>query len=160
MTPRVSVAAVALLGALACAGGAGPSTAPAPSAPSMAGPEQAVKDFLDAAADSNVARMAELWGTAAGPAAATKVPPDYERRVVVMQAYLKPHRFRIFASTAPDATVPRRVVDVEFRRDQCVKVVPVTVVRTVAGRWLVNAVDIAMLGNPAKPCAEVTADST
>lgn len=157
MTPRVSVAAVTLLGALACGGGAGPAPAPAPS---MAGPEQAVKDFLDAAADSNVVRMADLWGTTAGPAGVTKVPPDYERRVVVMQAYLKPHRYRIFASTAPDATVPRRVVDVEFRRDQCVKVVPVTVVRAGDGRWLVNAVDIAMLGNPAKPCAEATADST
>ena len=42
--------------------------------------------------------MATLWGTAAGPAARTRQPADYERRIAVMQAYLRnddsPHRLR------------------------------------------------------------------
>jgi hypothetical protein len=75
---------VLLLALAACGGGPGPtaSAGPAPT------PEQAVRSFMQAAADSNLTRMAQLWGTRAGSAAKTGQPPDYQRRIAIMQFYL------------------------------------------------------------------------
>ena len=36
-----------------------------------------VKSFMQAVADSNLAKMASLWGTASGPASKTNQPPDW-----------------------------------------------------------------------------------
>ena len=57
---------------------------------------------MQAVADSNVDKMAHLWGTASGPAAKTNQPPDYQRRVAIMQAYLRNDSFRI-TSDVPEA---------------------------------------------------------
>ena len=112
---------------------------------------------MQAVADSNVARMAGLWGTASGPAARTRQPPDWERRVAIMQAYLRNDGFRV-TSDAPEST-DRRALQVEIRRQTCTWNVPFVAVRTSDGSWLVNQVDLTAAGNPARPCIEGTQDS-
>jgi hypothetical protein len=145
---RVVVLALAALAA--CGGSAGKSpAAPGP----VTSPRGAVEQFLQAVADSNLQKMAALWGTSAGPAATTNQPPDYARRIVVMQAYLKNEGIAI-TKDAPDGGPDRHLVQVELRRDLCTKTVPFTVIKLADGRWLVNQVDLAAAGNPARRCLQ------
>ena len=72
--------------------GCGGGSAPVQPATSAAA---AVRGFMQAVADSNVDKMAGLWGTANGPASQTRQPPDYERRVAIMLAYLRNDYFRV-----------------------------------------------------------------
>jgi hypothetical protein len=112
---------------------------------------------MQAVADSNLAKMAGLWGTASGPAARTGQPPDWERRVAIMQAYLRNEGFRLTADT-PETT-DRRALQVEIRRQTCTWNVPFVAIRTREGSWLVNQVDLTAAGNPARPCIEGAEDS-
>jgi hypothetical protein len=133
-------------------GGSGPANSePASSA---AG---AVQSFMKAVADSNLAKMATLWGTASGPAAETKQPPDWQRRVAIMQAYLRSDSFRLLGDT-PGNGPNQRDVQVEIKRQTCTWSVPFVAVKS-GQRWLVNQVDLSAAGNPARPCQE-GADST
>jgi hypothetical protein len=140
---RALVLAVVLA---ACGGGSAPSTvSPTTSA------RGAVDAFMQAVADSNLTGMASLWGTAAGPAARTNQPPDWERRIAVMQAYLKNESHRV-VSDAPSGGEARHAVQVEIRRQLCTWVVPFTTIRLGDGTWIVNQVDLTAAGNPARPC--------
>ena len=114
---------------------------------------------MQAVADSNLAKMAALWGGASGPAAKTHQPPDYERRLIVMQAYLRNDDSRI-ASDTPEGVPSKHSVQVEIRRSACTWTVPFTVIQLADGSWLVNQVDLGAAGNPARPCAPSDADST
>ena len=108
---------------------------------------------MRAVADSNLEKMASLWGTANGPASKTRQPPDWERRIVIMQAYLRNDSFRI-TSDMPDPDDNRRAQQVEIKRKACTWTVPFVSVKTRNGSWLVNQVDLAAAGNPARPCVE------
>jgi hypothetical protein len=108
---------------------------------------------MQAVADSNFEKMAALWGTANGPAAKTNIPPDYRRRIAVMQAYLRNQSFRI-VSDQPQATENRRAVQVEIKRETCTWRVPFTAIRITDGSWLVTQVDLAAAGNPSRPCVD------
>ncbi len=121
-------------------------------------PSSAVTGFLQAVSDSNLNKMATLWGTAAGPAARTKQPPDYERRVAVMQAYLRHDDSRIVSDT-PEANATRHAVQAELRRSACTWTVPFTVIQLADKSWIVNAVDLATAGNPSRPCDTHRADT-
>jgi hypothetical protein len=107
---------------------------------------------MQAVADSDLAKMATLWGTANGPASKTGQPPDYQRRIVIMQSYLRNQSFRI-TSDVP-ASPNRRDLQVEIRRQACTWSVPVVAIKMGDGSWLVNQVDLAAAGNPARPCLE------
>lgn len=107
-----------------------------------------------AVADSNLARMAELWGSTKGSAAKTGNPADFERRVVIMQAYLRGWPYRIMSNTQDGADVNRRVLYLELTRPNCQKQVPVTMVRADGGAWLVNSIDLALVGSPGATCEE------
>jgi hypothetical protein len=137
---------MALLLLAACGGGK-----PAPVQPvrTAAG---AVQGFMQAVADSNLAKMATLWGTTNGPAAKTGQPSDYERRIVIMQAYLQNQSFRI-TSDVPQSP-SRRDLQVELKRHTCTWSVPFVVVKTGDGAWLVNQIDLTAAGNPARPCLQ------
>ena len=87
---------------------------------------------MQAVADSNLSRMAELWGTSGGPAAQTKQPSDYERRIAVMQAYLRNESHKVLPSATPGDRQLARTFQVEIRRELCTWIVPFTVVK--AGR--------------------------
>jgi hypothetical protein len=119
---------------------------PAKSAPA------AVQGFMQAVADSNLTKMAFLWGTANGPAAKTRQPPDYGRRIAIMRAYLRSDSFRLVSDVAesPD----RRALQVQIRRQTCTWDVPFVAVKTTDGSWLVTQVDLAAAGNPSRPCQE------
>ena len=133
----------------ACGGG----TSAQNSAPPAGSASGAVRSFMQAVADSNLEKMASLWGTASGPAAKTNIPPDYRRRIAVMQAYLRNRSFRII-SDQPQATENRRAVQVELKRDTCTWNVPFVAIKTADGMWLVTQVDLAAAGNPARPCVD------
>jgi hypothetical protein len=141
---------------LAACGGSGAGVAPVRPAGTAA---EAVQSFMQAVADSNVAKMATLWGSYAGPASKTHQPSDYERRVAIMQAYLRHDDSRI-ASDTPENPPTKHSVQVEIRRSACTWVVPFVVIQLGDGSWLVNQVDIATAGNPARPCALTGRDTT
>jgi hypothetical protein len=137
---------------LAACGG---STAPVEPSKSAS---NAVQAFMQSVADSNLAKMATLWGTARGSAAKTHQPSDYERRIAIMQAYLRNESFRL-TSDVPEAT-DRRVVQVELRRQTCTWNVPFVVIKAGDGSWLINQVDLTTAGNPRRPCVEGQAGDT
>jgi len=135
----------------ACGGGT------APVQPSLSA-AAAVQGFMQAVADSNLAKMAGLWGTANGPASKTGQPPDHRRRIAIMQAYLRSDSFRL-TSDVPEAE-NRRALQVEIKRQTCTWTVPFVAIKAGDGSWLVNQVDLTAAGNPARPCVEATgADS-
>jgi hypothetical protein len=129
--------------------GCGGGTAPVQPAPTAAA---AVRGFMQAVADSNVEKMASLWGTANGPASQTGQPRDYERRVAVMQAYLRNDSFRVTSDV--EETPTRRALQVELRRQTCTWSVPFVSIKANNGSWLVNQVDLTAAGNPARPCLD------
>ena len=131
--------------------GCGQSSIAVPPSPS---PESAVEAFLESVADSNLAKMAQFWGTAKGSAAETNQPRDYRKRIEVMQVYLRHTSFRIASnSPSPDGDDLRDVV-VDLLRDTCVRQLPIRVVRTRASRWIIRNIDLTALGNPLIPCRE------
>jgi hypothetical protein len=133
----------------ACGGGARSAEPVQPSGSAAA----TVKSFMQAVADSNVAKMASLWGTASGPASKTNQPADWQRRVAVMQVYLRNHSYRL-TSDAPETDQSKHDVQVELKRETCTWSVPFVVIRLGDGSWLVNQVDLTAAGNPARPCQE------
>jgi hypothetical protein len=138
----------------ACGGGAGPATVrPAGTAP------EAVQGFMQAVADSNLDKMAALWGTAKGPAGRTHQPQDYQRRIAVMQAYLAHDDSRILSDT-PEVDPSRHAIQVQIRRQACTWTVPFGVIKLTDGSWIVNQVDLTAAGNPARPCNPSAADSS
>jgi hypothetical protein len=118
-----------------------------------------VQNFMRAVADSNLVAMADLWGTARGPAAKTKQPSDYERRIAVMQSYLSHDDSRIL-SDAPDGSEARHAVQVQLRRQACTWTVPFSVIQLSDGTWIVNQIDLTAAGNPARPCNPSQQDTT
>jgi hypothetical protein len=127
----------------------GGSSAPPPAQP-VSSAAAVVQSFMKAVADSNLAAMGALWGTAAGPASKTNVPPDWQRRVAIMQAYLKNDSFRLTADV-PQTDLNRRDLQVELKRQSCTWSVPFVALKTAAG-WVVTQVDLTAAGNPARPC--------
>ena len=107
---------------------------------------------MQAVADSNLAKMASLWGTTSGPASKTRQPPDYQRRIAIMRAYLRSDSFRVTSDVAE--TENRRALQVEIKRRTCTWGVPFIAIKTNDGSWLVNQVDLTAAGNPARPCVE------
>ena len=152
MIQRRWCAAAALLAA--CGGGTGAGAVRPANTPSAA-----VEKFMRAVADSNLNAMASLWGTAKGPAAQTKQPPDYERRIAVMQSYLSHDDSRIL-SDSPEDSPTRHAVQVEIRRQACTWTIPFSVIKLADGSWIINQVDLTAAGNPARGCSPSARDST
>jgi hypothetical protein len=131
----------------ACGGGSSvESSAPVASA------ADAAMGFLRAAADSNVTRMAELWGTSSGPASKTNQPTDYQRRIVVIQTFLWSDSSRVIGQAAVPGDDNRRTVTVAIWRGGCMKQLPFSMVRARDGSWLVQDPRLELAGNPARPC--------
>jgi hypothetical protein len=146
-----------LLGALLCvalpAGVAAQATKPS-------SPDDAMTQFLQAAADSNLGRMSELWGTSDGSSARTRKPNGYQKRVFLMYAYLKGGTTRIAASVPdPDGKGKKQQLLLDFRRGDCQKTVPAAAVLTRNEGWLVNSIDLSAVGVPGRSCGAGT-DST
>ena len=142
--PRSGLTLAGLLFAAACGGGG-----VTPEAPALQTAPQAVSAFMRAAADSNLTQMGALWGTAGGQVSRTQ---DNEKRLVVLQAYLKGDSTRIMADDPVPASSNQRRVTVALYRGTCVKQFPVIAVRQGNGGWLVLNVNVEHTGNPARPC--------
>jgi hypothetical protein len=132
----------------ACGGGTAAGAAAAP----VASASLAMRAFMQAAADSNLARMAQLWGTAAGSAAETGKPDGWEKRLIVIQAYLRGDSTRLVSDVPVTGMDNKRRVIVALYRYGCMRQIPATVTRGKSGGWLVEEVDITSAGNPARPC--------
>jgi len=133
----------------ACGGGAGGGSAAA--AP-VASASQAMLAFFQAAADSNLTRMAQLWGTAEGPASRTGKPDGWEKRLIVIQAYFRGDSTRVVSDVPVTGNDNQRRVIVALYRFGCMRQIPATVTRARDGGWLVEDFDIQTAGNPARPC--------
>jgi hypothetical protein len=99
-----------------------------------------VEEFMRAASDSNLTRMAQLFGTKGGSAARTRQPDNYAQRMVVMQAMLSGVSVRAIAETATEDN-DRKVVTTEFARGACKVTVPVRAVKAREG-WLVLGFEV------------------
>jgi len=117
--------------------------------------QQVVYAFMKAVADSNLHRMGDLWGTPRGPANQTHFPPEYEKRLAVMQVWLRGDSIRIVSDMPVRGKEDERQVAVVLHRGSCVKQIPMTTVRTSKG-WLVQTVDVSTAGNPMAPCQPVS----
>lgn len=132
---------------LVVACGSSPTTvAPSP------GPEYAVQEFMAAVADSNLPKMAEYWGTAKGSAAETGNPPDYPKRVEVIQLWLRGYSYRILASTPVDASRSAQSMEIEMLKGDCRKQVPFLAVKASGDRWVIQSIDLNAVGSPMMPC--------
>lgn len=144
--------AAVLLGAvLAACGGASSSGSPA-AAPVMSA-SQAMRDFMQAVADSNLTRMGQLWGTAKGAAGEINQPPElFEKRLILMQTYLRADSSKVVSDVSISGEADKRQVTVAIYRKGCMKQVPAVMIRLGNKGWIVNNVDLAPAGNPARPC--------
>lgn len=142
---RKTVLAIAVI--LAACGGQQGS---APTTP-VASPGQAMREFMQAVADSNLTRMSQLWGSSRGPATETHDPPDYEKRLVVIQLFLRADSSNVVSDMPFTGDDNRRKLVVQIYRQGCMKQIPATLLR-VKGAWIVNDVDLVSAGNPARPC--------
>ncbi|HEX5003910.1 MAG TPA: hypothetical protein VFV65_01255 [Gemmatimonadales bacterium] len=135
-----------LLVTAACAGGAGTSDPMA-----NRSPETTVRAFLSAARDTNLTLMANYWGGSAGPAAVSKKPDDYEKRIRIMQKYLMNDSAKVANLGTVDGHPDQVLVTMRLFLGKCQNSVPFIV-----GKWksqyLVQNVDVTSAGNPARPC--------
>jgi hypothetical protein len=142
--------------AAACGGGRSGSPAPAD-------PTETVRTFLDAANDSNLTVMAQLWGGRRGPVVdnlgAYEMDQDeLVKRLTVIQIYLAHDRYELVQESG--LTVAggdgRQGVTARLFRSGCIANVPF-VLAPWSGRWLVNDIDLSAVGNPARGCPTVPA---
>ena len=137
------ITAAALVG---CGGG---STG---SVPAEMSPPDVVRAFMRAVADSDLVRMGDLWGSNRGPANVTRFPPEYPRRLAIIQAWLRgSDSIRVVSDMPVQGSSNERTVVIAYHRAGCVKQIPLTTVRS-GKQWLVSSIDVGMAGNPAKPC--------
>ena len=115
-------------------------------------PEAAVNAFMKAVSDSNLARMTQLWGTSDGSAATTRKPADFQKRMYITYAFLKGGTYKISATEPSPAEKDQRYMILEFTRGDCNKLVPITAVKTKKEGWIVNALDLSLVGVPGRSC--------
>lgn len=142
--------ALVIMGVLLSACGGGSGQAPATPTPDA---EAVLQLFLHAVADSNVTVMADHWGNARGSASRTNNPPDYQKRIVIMQAFLRGTTYRVLSNDPVPGENNQRLIQVELSRSSCTNVVPFTMIRTGRGEWLVYQFNLELVGSPNRPCA-------
>jgi hypothetical protein len=133
----------------ACSAGGGSGT------PVPVDPSAVVADFLTDVKAGDLGAMSELWGTKRGPASENMDRDELRKRLTVIVAYLQ-HDSYEFTRTdalaiAGDEDV--RGVSVRLRRAGCEAVVPFTLVPW-SGGWLIQNIDLAPIGNPARTCSQ------
>lgn len=144
-----------LLALLACGGSAG---TPSPQDTATT-PEGAVRNFMQAVADSNITRMGRYWGTSRGPASVVHHPADYEQRLFVTQSFLRDSPFHVKGTDPVGNDANRQVVRVDLDRTdldgtRCTRAVPFTVLRAGKSGWIVTAIDLTLAGTPGRSCQE------
>jgi len=121
-------------------------------------PEGAVRNFMQAVADSNIPRMGRYWGTPKGPAAIVRQPADFEQRLGVTQAFLRNSPYRVVRTDPVMGNDARKMVVVELSRvdpdgKRCTKSLPFGVINAGKHGWIVNAVNLTLAGTPGRACS-------
>ncbi len=114
---------------------------------------ESLNQFLTAVRANDLSRMSNLWGTERGPAAQWMRPEQLRQRLTVIQRYLNHVGYRVVQG--PVAVPGRddlRTFQVELQRERCNRVVPIDIVRTRSGGWLVLDVHLEAAGNPVAAC--------
>jgi len=146
---RLALTLLLLAGSTACGKNPG---AGAPVPQSM---NESVKQFLAAVKANDLSRMGQLWGTERGPAADNMNPGVLQQRVTVIQKYLAHTGYVILEGPL---LVPGRdelrTFRVEIQRTNCNQVLPIDVVRTRSGGWLVYDVHLESAGSPGGRCPQ------
>jgi len=144
---RLAVHVVLLAALTACSNGQGPET-PVPQ--SM---NESVAQFLAAVKANDLKRMGELWGTERGPAAQSMNGDVLRQRLTVIQKYLDHTGYRVIEGPL---LVPGhqelRTYRVELQRASCNQVMPMDLIKTHSGGWLVYDVHLEAAGSPAGRC--------
>ena len=147
MKRRLAVHVVLLAALTACSNGQGPET-PVPQ--SM---NESVAQFLAAVKANDLKRMGELWGTERGPAAQSMNGDVLRQRLTVIQKYLDHTGYRVIEGPL---LVPGhqelRTYRVELQRASCNQVMPMDLIKTHSGGWLVYNVHLEAAGSPAGRC--------
>lgn len=112
-------------------------------------PSGAVEEFMRALADSNLTRMAELWGTAKGPVFRTK-PKNYEKQIVIMQLFLHGATAQTLGEV-PGEKSGTRTVTTLLSHSGCTVTLPFTVAKANEG-WVVENFDLDRAGQVNHPC--------
>jgi hypothetical protein len=112
---------------------------------------QAVEEYIRAASDSNLVRMAELFGTDKGTLTRLKVA-GADKRMVITHAYLAGVKVRAL-SEVKGAKPNERLVTTEISRGPCKVVLPVTAVESGKDGWLVRNLDLDAAREVNQPCA-------
>jgi len=114
---------------------------------------ESVAQFLAAVKANDQKRMGELWGTERGPAARSMNPDVLRQRLTVIQKYLDHTGYRIIEGPLlVSGRDDLRTYRVELQRSNCNQVLPIDVVRTRSGGWLVYDVHLESAGSPAGRC--------
>ena len=112
-----------------------------------------VEQFLAAVKANDLKRMGGLWGTDRGPASASMNPDVLRQRLTVIQRYLTHSGYRIIEGPlAVPARADVRTFRIELQREGCNQVLPIDVIRTRSGGWLVYDVHLESAGNPVARC--------
>lgn len=142
---RRLVAVLVVGGVLGCGG----RSVDAPTPRTM---ESAVTEFLAAVKRNDVAAMARLWGDERGPVSWMK-PEELSLRLRTIQKYYTHDGSRLVEGPLAVPGKPQlRMFRVELQRQQCARVVPMSVIQARDGGWLVFDVHLAEAGNPMRPC--------
>jgi hypothetical protein len=116
-------------------------------------PSQAVEEFIRAAADSNLVRMGELFGTDKGSFATTGDPKNWGQRAAIIQAALAGISVKALAETALERKDHSKVTT-ELARGACRVTLAVTTVKAKEG-WLVREFDLSAAWDGVnRPCQD------
>jgi hypothetical protein len=114
---------------------------------------ESVAQFLAAVKANDLKRMGDLWGTEHGPAAQSMNGDVLRQRLTVIQKYLDHSGYRIIEGPL---LVPGhgdlRTYRVELQRSSCNQVMPIDVIKTHSGGWLVYDVHLETASTPAGRC--------
>lgn len=111
---------------------------------------QAVEEYIRAASDSNLVRMAELIGTDKGTLTRRHVV-GADKRMVITHAYLGGVKVRAL-SEVKGAKGNERIVSTEIARGPCKVVLPVTAVESLKDGWLVRNLNLDAAREVNQPC--------
>lgn len=140
------LAVLITLGGLACGG-------PPPAPPSPQAMSETLAQFLTAVKANDLDRMGRLWGTERGPATEWMNAAELKQRLTVIQKYLMHVGYRVVEGPlAVPAVADRRTFRVELQRQRCNRVLPIDLVHTKRGGWLVVDVHLENAGNPMAAC--------
>jgi hypothetical protein len=141
-----------LVAAQACSRTPPPSATPVPQ--SM---NESVAQFLTAVKANDLARMGQLWGTERGPAAGTMNSDALRQRLTVIQKYLDHTGYRVLEGPLLfPGRDDLRTFRVELQRENCNQVLPIDVVRTRSGGWLVYDVHLETVSPRCQPAGAGT----